>query len=170
LREWLVAILLMSALSAPAFAAAPKIAVFDLELIDTSVEGNAPSPKAVQDRLMRAGEQLRRELAQSGKFEIVDIAPVKTAAHDSNLQACGGCDVEFARQIGADLVLTGVVRKISDLIINISLFVRDVPSGRLVAAMNADMRGDTDESWSRTTGYLVRNRLLAPNYGAPQRQ
>jgi Protein of unknown function (DUF2380) len=170
LREWLVAILLMSALSAPAVAAAPKLAVFDLELIDTSVEGNAPPPKAVQDRLMRAGEQLRRELAQSGKFEIVDIAPVKTAAHDSNLQACGGCDVEFAQQIGADLVLTGVVRKISDLIINISLFVRDVPSGRLVAAMNADMRGDTDESWSRTTGYLVRNRLLAPNYGAPQRQ
>jgi hypothetical protein len=170
LREWLVAILLMSALSAPAVAAAPKLAVFDLELIDTSVEGNAPPPKAVQDRLMRAGEQLRRELAQSGKFEIVDIAPVKTAAHDSNLQACGGCDVEFARQIGADLVLTGVVRKISDLIINISLFVRDVQSGRLVTAMNADMRGDTDESWSRTTGYLVRNRLLAPNYGAPQRQ
>src|SRR5262245_18354432 len=170
LRRWLVAILLVSKLSpsAPALAAAPKLAVFDLELIDTSVEGDAPSPKAVQDRLMRAGDQLRKELAQSGKFEIVDIAPVKAAAHDSNLQACGGCDLKFAQTLGADLVLTGVVRKISDLIINISLFVRDVPSGRLVTAMNADMRGDTDESWSRTTSYLVRNRLLAPNYGAPQ--
>jgi hypothetical protein len=27
------------------------------------------------------------------------------------------------------------------------------------------MRGNTDESWSRTLDWLVRNRLLAPNYG-----
>jgi Protein of unknown function (DUF2380) len=174
MRGWLAAILLISALSAPANAnpprLAPRLAVFDLELIDTSVEGDAKSPQAVQDRLIRAGDQLRRELAQSGKFEIVDTAPVNAAAHDSNLQACGGCDVRFAQQIGADLALTGVVRKISNLLLNISLFVRDVPSGRLVSAMNADLRGDTDESWSRATTYLVRNRLLAPNYGAPQPQ
>jgi len=168
MRGWMVAILLAATLSAPADANPPKLAVFDLELIDTSVEGDAKSPKAVQDRLVRAGDQLRRELAQSGKFEIVDIAPVNVAAHDSNLQACGGCDVKFAQQLGADLALTGVVRKISNLIVNISLFVRDVPSGRLVSAMNADLRGDTDESWSRATSYLVRDRLLAPNYGAPQ--
>jgi len=164
---WFVAILLISTLSAPAFAEASKLAVFDLELIDTSVEGDVPSPVAVQERLMRASGQLRRELAQSGKYEIVDIAPVHVAAHGSNLQACGGCDVKFAQQLGADLALTGIVRKISNLILNITLFVRDVPSGRLVAAMNADLRGDTDESWSRAIGYLVRNRLLAPNYGAP---
>ena len=41
-------------------------------------------------------------------------------------------------------------------------------TGQLVAAASADMRGNTDESWSRATAYLVRNRLLAPNYGAPQ--
>jgi hypothetical protein len=29
------------------------------------------------------------------------------------------------------------------------------------------MRGNTDESWSRTMSYLIRNRLLAPNYGKP---
>jgi hypothetical protein len=36
--------------------------------------------------------------------------------------------------------------------------------------MSADMRGNTDESWLRALAYLVRNRLLAPNYGAPQAQ
>jgi hypothetical protein len=36
--------------------------------------------------------------------------------------------------------------------------------------MSADMRGNTDESWSRAMSYLVRNRLLAPNYGRPQAQ
>jgi hypothetical protein len=37
-------------------------------------------------------------------------------------------------------------------------------------AMSADFRGNTDESWPRATNYLLRNRLLAPNYGAPQPQ
>jgi hypothetical protein len=34
--------------------------------------------------------------------------------------------------------------------------------------MSADFRGNTDESWSRSMSFLLRNRLLAPNYGAPQ--
>jgi Protein of unknown function (DUF2380) len=54
---------------------------------------------------MRAGEQLRKELAESGKFRPLDILPVNAAAHDSNLQACDGCDVRFAQQLGADSIL-----------------------------------------------------------------
>jgi len=155
----------------PARADAPKLAVFDLELLDTSLQGEVSGPrKDEQDRLMRAGEELRRELAESGKFQLVDIAPVTAAAHGSNLQACGGCDVRYAEQVGADLVLTGVVQKVSNLILIMNLYMRDVHTGRLVAAMNADMRGNTDESWSRVTSYLVHDRLLAPNYGMPKPQ
>jgi hypothetical protein len=49
-----------------------------------------------------------------------------------------------------------------------NIYLRDVPTGRVVAAMSADLRGNTDESWSRAMSYLIRNRLLAPNYGVPQ--
>ena len=117
---------------------------------------------------MRAGDQVRKELGESGKFQIVDIAPVNAAAHQSNLQACGGCDVKLAQQLGADLYITGVVQKVSNLILNINIYLRDAHTGRLVTAVSADMRGNTDESWSRATRYLVRERLVAPNYGAPQ--
>jgi DNA polymerase II small subunit/DNA polymerase delta subunit B len=51
-----------------------------------------------------------------------------------------------------------------------NITLRNVHTGRLVATMSADLRGNTDESWSRAMSYLVRNRLLAPNYGAPQPQ
>ncbi len=94
----------------------------------------------------------------------------KVAAQGRNLQACGGCDVQLAQQIGADLVITGLVQKVSNLILNMNIYLRNVHTGRLVAAMSADMRGNTDESWSRATSYLVRNRLLAPTYGAPRPQ
>ena len=38
------------------------------------------------------------------KFVFLDIAPVNVAAHSSNLQACGGCDVEYRQQLVADLI------------------------------------------------------------------
>jgi hypothetical protein len=165
-RLVLVALLLMVA--APARADLPKLAVFDLELLDTSLHGEVHGQKDEQERLMRAGDQLRKALAESGKFAVLDIAPVKVAAHGRNLQACGGCDVQFAQQLGADVAITGVVQKVSSLILNMNLYLRDVHTGRIVTSMTVDLRGNTDESWSRAMSFLVRNRLLAPNYGAPQ--
>jgi hypothetical protein len=170
MRALLVFSLLMWTIAVPAGAAElPRLAVFDFELLDTSLQGQINGPRADEhDRLLRAGDQLRKELGESGKFQILDISPVNAAAHQSNLQACGGCDVKLAQQLSADLEITGVVQKVSNLILNINLYLRDVHTGRLVTATSADMRGNTDESWSRTMRYLIHERLLAPNYGAPQ--
>jgi hypothetical protein len=155
--------------SVPALAAdPPKLAVFDFEMIDSSLDGQMNGPRAdEQQRLSRAGDQLRKELGESGKFRILDISPVNAAAHQSNLQACGGCDVKLAKQIGADLAVTGVVQKVSNLILNVNVYMRDTGTGRLVAGASVDMRGNTDESWSRAVHYLVQERLLAANPGAP---
>ena len=164
-----VAVLSLTSLT-PAYAAEPpRLAVFDFEMIDTSLQGEVYGPRADErNRLLRTAEQLRKELGESGKFQILDIAPVSAAAHQSNLQACGGCDVKLAQQLDADLEITGVVQKVSNLILNINVYLRDVHTGRLVTVASADMRGNTDESWLRATRYLARERLLAPNYGAPQ--
>ena len=158
-------------ISAPALADPAKLAVFDFELLDTSLQGEVNGPRTDEhDRLMRVGDQLRKELVKSGRFRLLDISKVNAAAHGSNLQACGGCDVQYAQQLGADLAITGVVQKVSNLILNMNIYLRDVRTGQLVISMSADLRGNTDESWSRALSYLVRNRLLAPNYGAPQAQ
>ena len=171
MRALFAVTVLMLLTSAPARADAPRLAVFDFELVDTSLQGEVDGPRADEhDKLMRVGDQLRKELAESGKFRLLDISPINAAAHGSNLQACGGCDVQYAQQIGADLVITGVVQKVSNLILNMNIYLRDVHSGQLVTSMSADLRGNTDESWSRAMRYLVRNRLLALGYGAPQPQ
>jgi hypothetical protein len=155
--------------TSPAHADPPKVAVFDFELVDTSLQGEVDGPRTdEQRRLINAGDQVRKALAESGKFTVLDIAPVNAAAHGSNLQSCGGCDVQFAQRLGADLAITGVVQKVSNLILNINFYVRDAHTGNLVTSMSADFRGNTDESWSRGASYLIRNRLLAPDYGLPQ--
>ena len=110
-------------------------------------------------------DQLRELLRDSCRFSLVDLTPIASEAQASNLQACGGCDMRLARRIGAELAITGTVQKVSNLILNMNIYVRDASSGATIAAMSADMRGNTDESWSRTLDWLVRNRLLAPNYG-----
>ena len=164
---FVVALMLLA--SSAVHADPPKVAVFDFELLDTSLQGEVDGPRAdEQRRLKEVTEQLRKALAASGKFVVIDIAAVNAAAHASNLQACGGCDVQYAQQLGADLAITGLVQKVSALILNMNVYLRDAHTGQLIASMNADFRGNTDESWSRAMGFLLRNRMFAPNYGAPQ--
>src|SRR3982074_1196041 len=102
---------LMLLLPVSAQADPPKAAVFDFELLDTSLQGEMDGPRGdEQRRLIRASEQIRKGLAESGKFTILDIAPVNAVAHASNLQACGGCDVDLAQKLGADPAIPGVVQ------------------------------------------------------------
>ncbi len=164
---WIMAVLLL--MLAPARAQTPKTAVFDFELADTSLEGEKSGTQAnEQARLLSVSDQIRKGLGESGQFDVIDVAPVRAEAHNANLQACGGCDVQFAQRLGADLAITGVVHKVSTLILNMTIFIRNARTGHLVTAANADFRGNTDESWARSTSFLLRNRLLAPNYGVPQ--
>ena len=145
---------------------AQSVAVFDFELIDTSLEGAIRGARLdEQQRLARLSDQLRQLLRDSGRFSLVDITPIASEALASNLQACGGCDTRLARRIGAEMAITGTVQKVSNLILNMNIYVRDASSGATIAAMSADMRGNTDETWSRTLNWLVHNRLLAPGYG-----
>jgi hypothetical protein len=53
------------------------------------------------------------------------------------------------------------VQKVPTLILNINAPILDVASGRIVAGGSVDIRGNTDESWSRGLTHLVRDRLLA---------
>lgn len=157
----------LPAFAAPACAEKARIAVFDFELIDTSLEGEITGvKKAEQQRLATLAVTLREKLGQSSRYLVIDVAPVAAAAQAQNLQACGQCDAKLAREIGAELSLTGTVQKVSNLILNINIFIRDAKSGQLVDAMSADIRGNTDESWAHGLSWLLRNKLLPA--GAPQ--
>ena len=59
------------------------------------------------------------------------------------------------------------VQKVSNLILNLNIEVRDAATDQPVYASSVDIRGNTDESWLRAVDWLVRNRLLAAA-GAPR--
>jgi len=162
----LVTALLIALLPSAGQAQARSAAIFEFELTDTSRDNQlAPHDAEHQARLAEVSERLRKHLAESGRFSVTDIAPVAKEAHASNLQSCGGCDVSLAGKVGADLAITGMVHKVSNLILSMMIIVRDAKTGNNLAVAQASMRGDTDETWNRTLDWLVRNRLLAPDYG-----
>jgi hypothetical protein len=144
-----------------AAAAAERVAVFDPVLVDTSGEGRREDQ---QRRLGLIGEELRRALAASGRYEVVDVAPVRARlAEGPPLHSCATCATDGAAALGAELALVTVVHKVSNLIISITLALREAaPSGATRAVHSAEIRGNTDESWMRGLGWLLRNRLLAP--------
>jgi hypothetical protein len=139
------------------------VAVFDFELVDTSLEGElrGASPEEL-DRLDMVGELVRERLAASGAYRVVDTAPAADAvARAGRLRTCNGCELRIAADLGAELALIGWVQKVSNLILNVNVAMRDVATGRLVGGGSVDIRGNTDESWSRGAAYLVRHRLPA---------
>jgi hypothetical protein len=148
--------------AASSVAAEPiRVAIFDFELIDTSLDGQMKGPNPDEKaRLERLAPALRAKLAASDKYVVVDTRAVSARANAQNLQSCGGCDASLAHEVGADVALTGTVQKVSNLILNLNIYLRDAKDDRLLQAMSADFRGNTDESWSRALDYLIRNRLL----------
>ena len=111
----------------PACAEPPKLRYSISNCSIPALQGEVNGPQAdEQDRLIRVSDQVRKALTQIRQFQFLDIAPVNAAAHASNLQACGGCDVRLCAEARGR---SGHHRRGSkglDLILNMNIYLRDV--------------------------------------------
>jgi Protein of unknown function (DUF2380) len=157
-RSLLASCLLVLTLPAQA-ADAPRIAFFGFSLINTSPELTRPEEGA---RLKMLGDLLERKLDASGRFKIVPIpADVRQAlARGPAIQDCNGCERDAALKSGGDLAAWGTVQKVSNLILNINLYMEDAQSGKMEFVKSVDIRGNTDESWRHGLDYMLRHYLL----------
>lgn len=140
-----------------------RIAVFDFELQDTSLEGEMRGTDAKEtQRLHMISHLLRQMIDDQGGYTVADTASMHSRLEAMPaLYSCNGCEVKLAAELGADYAMTGFVRKISTLILYVVVSVRDVKSDKLIAHESVSIRGNSDESWSHGLQYLVRNRLAA---------
>ena len=154
-----LAVAVAATLSVTAAFAADKAAVFDFQLANL---GQLPPTDADKARLPRISDLLRQQLADSGKYEIVPVtdAVKMDVAKAAELRSCGGCAADFAKKIGAKLAITGEVQKVSDLILNINVYVKEVDSTKPEHAYSVDIRGDNDLSFDHGVKYLVKHRIL----------
>lgn len=142
----------------PADAQRLLAAVFLFEMDDISLQGAMPElPSHARARLGRLDGQLVVSLERSAQYAPVAV-PVDPAW--PSLWTCGGCEVEAARRVGAQVAITGWVHKVSDRVFNINLVVRDVANGERVAGGSVNVHDDTDETWRRGLAELLRNPIL----------
>jgi hypothetical protein len=161
LRVALLAALLLIA-TAPATAAnddVRRVAFFGFQLINTSLE---PTSEAETGRIEMLDDLFREKLGASGRFEIVALpAEVQEeVAGGPEISNCNGCEQDYATRSGADLAAWGTVQKVSNLILNINVYVTEAESGEMFFVRSVDIRGNTDESWRRGLDYMIRNYLL----------
>jgi Protein of unknown function (DUF2380) len=150
-------------MSATATPAPIRLAVFDFEQEDTSAAVSSTPETAADDaaQLADVTGQVRRLLAQSGRYQVIDIGSADAdAVKAHSLRDCGGCDAAIALKIGAEQSLVGVVRRISRTEYTIRFRIRDAQTSAIVSEGDSGLRMGANYSWSRGAVRLISDRLL----------
>jgi len=146
----------------PAEAPLKTLLMLEFELIDETRPRELPPAAPERDRLAKISGQLRAEFQANRFYAVLDpdrhaAAIERAQANYHYLHDCNGCEVDLARAAGAERVLTGWVQKVSNLILNINIEIKDVAAEKTVLRKSVDIRGNTDTTWSRGIRFLVRD-------------
>jgi hypothetical protein len=140
---------------------AKSVALLNVQFLNDH-EDLEPTTGAERTRLALIASLFKAKLEASGRYTFVSIpadAAAKIAA-GPEVGACGGCELGYGKELGADYATWIVVQKVSDLILNINVYMADVATKKMAFVHSVDIRGNTDESWTRGLTYLVKNYLL----------
>jgi hypothetical protein len=171
-RSFLVLSLLGLALPAARAAGPRSLVVTGFELLE-----DHPQPELAADharRLAAVETQLRQGLAAAGLYRLVDTDASRSTiaalrGQHARLFECAGCAQEIGQAAGAEIVLLGWVQKVSQLILNVNVELRETASDRVLLNKSVDMRGNNDLSWQRAMTFMLRDwaekRAANPAYG-----
>jgi Protein of unknown function (DUF2380) len=144
-----------AALSAPQKAAVMEFELFD----DMSAYEDPVVIQAENRRIALISEALRQDLGERGLYRVVDNRAAAELISDfkarQNLRDCNGCEIDIGKALGADVIVIGWVQKVSNLILNINVQIKDVHTGEMLYAQSVDLRSNTDQSWLRGIRYMV---------------
>jgi Protein of unknown function (DUF2380) len=149
---------LISDASAATAGQALAVSVDDFNYFDTS---NEPTDQtAVHEKRLRAFmTALRDDVTADQRFELVPSScapcPTEGPALRDRLRA--------ASQAGTQILIIGIVHKMSTLVQMVRTVAVDTTSRRIVFRKFFTFRGDNDEAWQRAERFIseeVRDRLL----------
>ncbi len=168
----IAALLTCGATALAADAEPPTLAVIGFELVDEQPD----SARAAQlrGRLAAIKAQLEQGLQARALYRVVDTAAAAELIEAQRerhafLYRCNACLAEVGQRLGTRLVAVGWVQRVSELILNINVSVRDAQTDAEVLSKSVDLRGNTDETWARGVNFMLRDwaerRARNPRYG-----
>jgi hypothetical protein len=121
-----------STAAAPALSDPVKtVALLSVQFLNDH-EDLEPTTDAERARLASIAELFKSKLEASARYKFASIpadAAAKIAA-GPDIGNCGGCEFDYGKQVGGDFAAWIVVQKISDLILNINVYMADVAAKR----------------------------------------
>ena len=143
------------------------IAIFRCEMFDTSGASNPIQKAQEEKRLDRVTQLITEGYDKDARYTTIDGAQASTVdspyarlAKDGIISTCNGCEAKLARAINATHSLGCLVHKVSNLIMSITVYMRDANTEQLLEQHSADLRGNSDQSWERTALWLLKNRIF----------
>lgn len=143
------------------------IAIFRCEMFDTSGASNPIQKAQEEKRLDRVTQLITEGYDKDARYTTIDGArassvdsPYARLAKDGIISTCNGCEAKLARAINATHSLGCLVHKVSNLIMSITVYMRDANTEQLLEQHSADLRGNSDQSWERTALWLLKNRIF----------
>lgn len=136
-------------------------AFFGVTFLDTSTEGSINGVRADETaRVALIEDYITRALEAEG-LTVLDLAPVQEELdRTANPAKCNGCDLRMAERLGADYTVVSEVQKVSNLILSMNLYIKDTATGRQLRGQAVDIRGNTDDSWTRGIRYILKRNVF----------
>jgi hypothetical protein len=154
----LLSALALGAASGARADATKTAAVFDAVFVNSSPQETSPEETA---RIQRMTEALKQALEKTGQYRVVDLAPIETRIDAvKDIHDCNGCEVELAKEAGAQVAVVAWTQKVSNLILNLNIRIEDAATGETLKGGSVDIRGNTDQTWDRGLKYLLAEHVL----------
>lgn len=136
----------------------PRLAFLGLRLQNDN-EGLEPTSEAERSRMAMIEKQFVSSLEGSQTYSVVPLTDDIRAkiASGQFIGSCGGCEATFGKELKVDRVAWITVQKVSNLILNMNVYLADPATDKMTFLKSVDIRGNTDESWSRSLNYLLKN-------------
>ncbi len=134
-----------------------SIAFFGFRLINTSIQ---PPSEAEFQRLKLLDGLIKKKLASSKRFKVEPVPAdiMDDVKKGQDFGQCS-CEADYGKKVGTKLVGWGTVQKVSNLILNINVYVLDAETNKYVFVRSVDIRGNNDTSWTRGLNWLLRHYL-----------
>jgi hypothetical protein len=136
-----------------------KLVVLPFEIVDnTPVAGGGERNQKMLDKLTY---YISRSISAEGLFEVVPQSEVNEMMSSAQLgtyiRTCNECELDLAKRVDGDKVMTGWIYKMSILILTMHVKVKDVRSEETIVSKAYDFRGDNEKAWLRAAKYMLRD-------------
>ena len=133
-----------------------KVAFIGFRIINDALE---PISNAEKMRARLLDKILIEKLEATGRFQFVTIPESISAQINAGpfIGECNGCEIDYGRKLKADLIAWGTVQKVSNLILNLNVYIASVHSGQMTYIKSVDIRGNNNRSWTKGLKWMLKH-------------